>query len=215
MEFGGGVGVSHYSGDLNSYPRPVLSHLAGTGIYRLNFSEIVSLKFALTAGSISGNDEKPVDILGVERNYSFRHSFLEVSSVFEYHFLDYRSKNVQQRWAPYAFLGFGILKLNNTEPAFEDYSRIQPVLPMGGGVKYLLTKRLTLGLELGARKTFFDYLDGLSDGDPTIKNYRFGNPNDNDWYYYSGFSITYVLYNIPCPFPYIPNRSILTRIRAN
>ncbi len=112
------------------------------------------------------------------------------------------------------FFGLGFVKLNNTATAYEDYLRIQPVLPMGGGVKFLLSKRFTLAGELGARKTFFDYLDGISDGDQSIKNYQYGNPNDKDWYFYTGISLTYVLYKIPCPFPYIPNKSILNRIRA-
>lgn len=216
IEFGGGLGVSNYTGDLNAYPRFGHTHLAATGIYRLNFSNIVSVKFALTAGKLSGDDQKPVDVLGEMRQYAFEHSFVELSSVFEYHFMDYRSANQRQKWAPYLFLGLGILKLNNTEPAYEDYNRLQIVLPMGGGVKYILSKRLTLGLEAGARKTFFDYLDGMSDNDLAFKqNYQFANPYDKDWYFYTGVSLTYVLYNIPCPFPYVPNKSILSRIRAH
>lgn len=216
IEFGGGIGASHYTGDLNSYPRVEHSHLAATGIYRLNFSPIVSMKFALTFGKISGDDSHPVDALGEQRQYSFQHSFFELSSVFEYHFLDYRpDNNMRLRWSPYAFLGFGLMNLGNTEPAYEDYSRFQAVIPMGAGVKYLLSKRLTLGLEAGARKTFFDYLDGLSDGDQTIKNYQYGNPNDKDWYFYTGISLTFVLYEVPCPFPYVPNQSIFTRIRPH
>ncbi|MEQ8581098.1 MAG: DUF6089 family protein [Marinoscillum sp.] len=214
VEFGGGLGVSHYTGDLNGVPRLDQSKLAGTGIYRLNFSDIVSFKFAFTAGSISGNDRRPVDALGENRQYEFKHNFLELSGVFEYHFMSYRSEKYKNKWSPYAFFGLGFVKLNNTSTAYEDYQRVQPVLPMGGGVKYMLSKRLTLAGELGARKTFFDYLDGISDGDQSIKNYQYGNPNDKDWYFYSGISLTYVLYKIPCPFPYIPNKSILNRIRA-
>ena len=213
IEFGAGLGVSHYAGDLNPYPRIAKSNLAGTALYRMNFSEIVSVKFALTPGSVSGDDQRPFDELGEQRRYAFKHSFYEFSSVFEYHFMDYRSGNFRQKWSPYIFVGFGFLRMGNTEPAYEDYSRLQFVLPMGGGVKYLLSKRLTLGFEAGARKTYFDYLDGISDEDITIKNYQYGNPNEDDWYFYSGISLTYVLYKIPCPFPYVPNKSILDRIR--
>ncbi len=31
------------------------------------------------------------------------------------------------------------------------------------------------------------------------KNYQYGNPNDNDNYYFLGISITRTFYNIPCP----------------
>lgn len=213
IEFGGGLGASYYTGDLNHYPRISKSRLAGTAIYRMNLSEIVSLKLALTAGKLSGDDFQPIDELSVQRQYKYSHSFLEFSSVFEYHFIDYRSDIKRIKWSPYAMLGIGFMKLNNTEPAFVDYNRFQFVLPMGGGVKYILGKRLTLGFEAGVRKTFTDYIDGLSDGDQTIKDYQYGNPKDKDWYFFTGISLTYVLYNIPCPFPYVPNRSILNKIR--
>lgn len=214
IEFGGGIGAMHYTGDLNSVPRIGQSKLAGNGVYRFNLSEIVSFRITFTAGKITGDDSSPVDALGEQRQYAFDHTMMELSSAFEYHFLDYRA-DFRQKWAPYALLGFGFVRMTGTQPAFEDYNRVQVVLPMGAGVKYLLSKRLTLSAELGARKTFTDYIDGISDGDQTIKNYQFGNPNDKDWYFYSGISLTYVLYNIPCPFPYIPNRPMLMRIRPN
>lgn len=215
LEFGAGIGTSHYTGDLNSTPQLLQSKLGGTAIYRLNLSEIVSFKLALTAGQLSGNDETPIDALGEQRQHSFEQTFVEFSSVFEYHFLNYRSNNYRNKWAPFIFLGFGLMNMTNPVTAYEDYSATQPVIPMGVGVKYVLSKRLTLTGELGARKTFFDYLDGISDGDQNIKNYQYGNPNDEDWYFYSGVSLTYVLYKIPCPFPYVPNKSILNRIRAH
>ncbi|REE01682.1 hypothetical protein C7460_103199 [Marinoscillum furvescens DSM 4134] len=214
MEFGGGIGGMHYTGDLNAYPRLEKTRLSGNLVYRLNLSEIVSFKFGLTAGNIVGNDENPRDALAEERQHSFNHRIIEFSSTFEYHFLSYRSDKNRSKWSPFIFLGFGLTQIGNTSPTYEDYSKIQPVIPMGGGVKYELTKRLTLTGEMGARKTFFDYLDGVSDGDQRIKNFRYGNPNDKDWYFYTGVSLTYVLYKIPCPFPYVPNRSILNRIRS-
>lgn len=216
LEFGGGVGGTQYTGDLTNVPQIGNSDIAINAIYRLNFSEVVSFKFALLSGKISGDDTEPRDALGLNRNYSFSHNVLELSGVFEYHFLDYRSGDRYTRFSPYAFMGFGILKINNPVQAYEDYHSLQPVIPMGGGIKYLLSKRLTLTGELGVRKTYTDYLDGISDGDVAVKsNYKFGNPNDKDWYFFSGFSLTYVLYKIPCPFPYVPNKSILNKIKAH
>lgn len=214
LEFGGGLGSMYYTGDLTSSVDLSQTSLAATGVYRMNLSPIVSFKFALTAGKISGNDNKPKDALATERKFNFSHNILEFSSVFEYHFLSYRSDDNMYPFSPYVFLGFGLMRVTNPTQAYEDYKPSQPVIPMGAGVKYLLSKQLTLTGEVGARKTFFDYLDGISDGDIYIKNYRYGNPNDKDWYFYTGVSLTYVLYKVPCPFPYVPNRSILNRIRA-
>ncbi len=212
IEFGGGIGASNYTGDLNGAPRISQTKLAGTGIYRLNFSDILSVKFGFTAGKIAGDDTNPIDVLGVERQNSFNHLLLEGTMGFEYHFLSYRSTKNRNKIAPYATLGFGFVNVRNVKRTYQDFNNLQFIMPMGGGVKYEMTKRLTLTAELGARKTFFDYLDGVSDGDQFIKNYQYGNPNDDDWYFFSTLSLTYVLYKIPCPFPYIPNRSILNRI---
>ena len=211
MEFGVGVGVTNYSGDLAPGYQLSIAKPAASIHYRLNFSEIVSTRFTLTYGGIKGNDATPVDVLGENRNHSFDSNVLEVSSVFEYHFLDYKNHESPQKWSPYAFLGFGIMKLYNPSSTMDDFNQTQPVIPMGLGFKHKLGKQFVVEFEAGARKTFFDYLDGISDGDVTIKNYQFGNPNDDDWYFFTGFRLSFVLYNIPCPFPYIPNRSLFQR----
>lgn len=211
IEFGIGVGMTNYTGDLASNYRLSLAKPAASIHYRLNFSEIVSNRFTLTYGGIKGNDATPVDALGVNRNHSFDSKLLEVASVFEYHFLDYKNHNAQQKWSPYAFLGFGIMKLYNPSNTTADFNQIQPVIPMGLGFKHKVGKQFVVEFEVGARKTFFDYLDGISDGDVTIKNYQFGNPNDDDWYFFTGFRLSYVLFRIPCPFPYVPNRSLFQR----
>ena len=214
LEFGGSVGVFNYTGDLNHYPRLAKSRPVIGGVYRMNFSHILSLKMGLAYGSIAGDDQKPIDALSVERDYTFKHNILEYNSVLEFHFLDYRNDKNPTKWSPYAFMGVGFLKIGGVAPTQEDFNSLQFTIPMGAGVKYMLGKQFTLTGELGVRKTFFDHLDGVSDGDIFFKDYQFGNPNDDDWYFFTGISLTYVLYKIPCPFPYIPNKSILTRIRA-
>jgi len=214
MEFGAGLGVTNYSGDLAPGYDLSIAKPAVSVHYRLNFSEIVSTRFTLTYGGIKGDDTSPVDVLGENRAHSFNSSILEISSVFEYHFLDYKNHESPQKWSPYVFLGVGIMKLNDPANTSDDYNRTQPVIPMGLGFKHRAGKRLVVEFEAGARKTFFDYLDGISDGDVTIKDYQFGNPNDDDWYFFTGFRLSYVIFEIPCPFPYVPNRSIFRDVKS-
>lgn len=214
LEFGGSVGSINYTGDLNRYPRFANSKLGVGAIYRMNFSPVLSVRLGLNYGKVAGDDANPVDALGEARDYSFEHRIFEFHSVFEFHFLDYRGDKTDQKWSPYAFMGLGFVKVNDVAPTIESFNNIQFMLPIGIGAKYMIGKQFTLAAEVGFRKTFFDYLDGVSEGDLFIKDYQFGNPNDKDWYIFTGLSLTYVLYKIPCPFPYIPNRSILTRIRA-
>lgn len=215
MEFGATLGGVNYTGDLNPYPRVSQTKLGYGAVYRMNFSPVVSLKMGLSRGKVSGDDAIPVDALSEARQFSFEHNITEFHSVFEFHFLDYRSDSNPLNWAPYAFMGVGFMKVGGVGPTLEDFNTLQFVLPFGGGVKYVVGKRFTLGAEVGVRKTFFDYLDGISEGDIYIKDYQFGNPVSDDWYFFTGLTLTYVLYKIPCPFPYIPNKPILMRVKGN
>ncbi|MEM6641488.1 MAG: DUF6089 family protein [Bacteroidota bacterium] len=208
MEFGGGLGSMNYSGDLVRGYSFSTSSLAGTAFYRMNFSEIFTVRLGATLGTLRGA-ETPIDAFAVQRDQSFSARLLELSSVFEYHFLDFKTKNAPVNFSPYIFGGLGVLRYN--APTDEEVGRFQFSLPMGVGFKYLIQKRFTVSIEAGARKTFFDYLDGISDGDITNKNYQYGNPKDDDWYFYSGLSFSIILFNVPCPFPYNPNQSLLAR----
>ncbi len=199
----------NYSGDLVRGYDFGTTALAGSVYYRMNFSEIVTLRLAATIGKAKGS-ETPIDAFAVQRDHSFSNSILEFSSVFEYHFFDFKSQKAQRDWSPYIFGGFGVMSVGDI-PANSGVGKIQPVLPVGFGVKYLVAKKYSIGFEAGARKTFYDYLDGISDGDQTIKDYQYGNPKDDDWYFYTGISFSIILFNIPCPFPYIPNNSLLSR----
>ncbi len=209
IEFGGGFGALNYSGDLIrgyqiSNLKPGIS-----GHYRMNFSQYVSLNWGLTVGKLTGSDSKPIDAFAGERNASFSITMAELSSVVEYHFLDYKHEKSIIKWSPYAFLGVGFTRIYGADHKNGDFNKIQAVVPLGIGFKHLIGKRFSAGIEFGFRKTFFDLLDTISDNDVTLKDYQYGNPNDNDWYYFTGLSLSFVLYEIPCPFPYVPNRHML------
>src|SRR6185295_10199877 len=47
-------------------------------------------------------------------------------------------------------------------PGRGKYSLIQPCIPLGVGFKYTIDRKWGLGLELGLRKTFTDYIDDVS-----------------------------------------------------
>ncbi len=209
MEFGGGIGTMNYSGDLVRGFSFSTSSLAGTGFYRMNFSEIVTLRLGLTLGKVRGS-ETPIDAFATQRGHSFSSTVLEISSVFEYHFLDFKTENARIKYSPYIFGGIGFINFSDA-PASEGVGKIQPILPIGVGFKHLIQKKYTIAIEAGARKTFFDYLDGVSDNDQRIKDYQYGNPKDDDWYFFTGVTFSIILFNVPCPFPYRPNQSILSR----
>ena len=208
IEFGGGVGVLNYAGDLSRGAFSSEKNFAFQGHYRINISKIVSTKFSMTLGTVSGSDSRPIDPASALRDASFSRSILEGAASMEYHFLDYKNDKSAVRFSPYAFVGAGFVKMFGVDQSVEGFGGLQPVMPFGIGIKQLVGKRFSIDLELGARKLFFDQFDGVSDGDIFDKNYQYGNPKDKDWYHFAGISISYIIHNIPCLYQYIPNKSI-------
>lgn len=199
-EIGFGIGGFQYSGDLSRGININSINPGGTAFYRTNISEPVSFRLGITAGKLSASDERtPIDPAAVARDASFDIFLFEASTVFEYHFLKWRQPNGVLRWTPYLFGGLAIFGISGEGEKPEEYSNIQPSIPFGLGFKYVLNPKMYLGIEFGARKTFFDFLDNVSEGDGTIKNFDYGNGFDNDLYYYTGISLTYSFYTIPCP----------------
>jgi len=199
-EIGFGLGGFKYTGDLARGISLKSINPAGTAFYRTNLSNAVSFRVSLTAGKLGGSDEKTtIDPFAQQRDASFDIFLFEASTVFEYHFLKWRNEETLIRWTPYLFGGIGIFGISGMGEKPAEYSNIQPALPFGLGVKYILNPKWYIGFEYGARKTFFDYLDNVSGGDGVFKNYEYGNPNDNDLYHYIGISLTYSFYTIPCP----------------
>jgi hypothetical protein len=197
-EVGFGLGVFNYTGDLLRNYDLQFSKPAATVFYRSNISTVVSFRAAVTAGKL-GAEEKPIDPFAQQRNASFDLFLFEASTVMEYHFLNWRDSKKFVRFTPYLFAGLGLFGLSGNAEKTAEYSNIQMAIPFGGGIKYVYNPKWYFSLEFGARKTFFDYLDNISAGDQRRKNYQYGNPGDNDHYYFLGISITRTFYDIPCP----------------
>lgn len=199
-EVGFGLGTFNYTGDLSRTYDILNSRPAATLFYRSNVSRVVSLRAALTGGGIGASDKRPIDAFAETRNASFNLFLMEASTVMEYHFMNWRDDKHIMRFTPYLFGGLAIFGISGTENKRSEYSNVQGAIPFGLGMKYVLNPKWYVALEFGARKTFFDYLDNVSTGsNQLVKNYQYGNPYDNDAYYFVGFSITRTFYEIPCP----------------
>ena len=199
-EVGFGLGTFNYTGDLVRGYNFLNSRPAGTVFYRSNLSNVVSFRAAVTAGKLAGSDKRPVDAFALQRNASFNIFLFEISTVGEYHFLNWRdTKQRYVRFSPYLFGGLALFGMSGNGSKPEEYSNVQAAIPFGVGLKYVVNPKWYVALEFGARKTFFDYLDNVSAGREANKNYRYGNPLDTDVYYFLGISVTRTFYDIPCP----------------
>ncbi|HNP08411.1 MAG TPA: DUF6089 family protein [Cyclobacteriaceae bacterium] len=198
-ELGFGIGTFTYTGDLSRTYNFVNSRPAATAFYRANISKVISFKTALTGGKLAASDKRaPIDAFARQRDASFNIFLLEGSATFEYHFLDWRDDKRRLRFTPYLFAGIGLFGISGVQAKPAEYSNMQVGIPFGGGMKYVLNPKWYIAFELGIRKTFFDYLDNISDEDPAFKNYQYGNKYDYDNYFFTGISITRTFYDIPC-----------------
>jgi len=199
-EIGFGLGTFNYTGDLVRSYDFAYSQPAATIFYRNNMSKVISFRASFTAGKLSANDaQDPIDPFAAQRNASFDIFLSEISGVYEYHFLNWRDDIRRLRFTPYLFAGLALFNISGVTDKAAQYSTIQLSVPFGGGMKYVVNPKYYVAIEFGIRKTFFDYLDNISDGDKAYKNYQYGNGNDNDNYWFLGVTLTRTFYDIPCP----------------
>lgn len=236
-------GISNYQGDLvdNHYVSRFTKPAVG-----LTLSYDYSNRFTFTGGytraSIMGDDQYNTKEYLKFRNLSFESRISEVSLMAEYNVFNLYNT----RWSPYLFGGVAVyhfdpytrdssnnkvyLKPLSTEgqglpeyPEVKPYSLTQLAIPLGGGIKYALSDRFQLGLQVGFRKLFTDYLDDVSrnyadaadllaakgqqavdyayrgdevaGGDPAYpaKGAQRGGAREKDWYYFTGLHLRFQL----------------------
>jgi len=175
-------GLAAYSGDLTNkiFPKKVTNGAIGVTVnYELTPQIMIRGGFTYTV--VGGADRNSDDDTLRARNLSFETHITEFSAIGEYYFFNLD----EQKFSPYIFGGLAVFHFNpyaysgttdqiflkplSTEgeglPGYADrkpYKLTQLALPFGAGVKYAFNDRVRLGLELGLRKLFTDYLDDVS-----------------------------------------------------
>ena len=71
-------------------------------------------------------------------------------------------------------------------------------IPIILGIKSNIAPNWVLGAEVGVRYTFTDDIDGSNPSNGNYKSLHFGNLNNNDWYVFSGITLTYTFGQKPC-----------------
>ena len=223
LEPGFSVGLNSYSGDINR-GYSLNSSSPGFEIFnRFNISPHQSFKISYKRGGIKGRDNIN-DALSDNRNMWFKSKFSEFSVKIEYNFLDYFDEIERENFTPYLLFGIGgtiLQNLTSREDVLSKNKKLLINLPFGVGLKYLINKQFSLAIEFEIKKTFYDKIDYLSgantkninnitglDFNNSQKNYQYGSGNNNDFYYFTGISLSYIFYRIPCTKNSAPYNSI-------
>jgi hypothetical protein len=219
-----GMGSANYFGELTN-PRSLglVKYGLNIGLERYVTNRIGG-RLDFNWYRISGDDAKADDDR-VVRNLSFASNNLELSTSLVINVLPNGLRFYQRPpFNLYVWLGFGVTYINpktqyngetvalqplKTENV--SYSKWQPIIPGGAGIKVKAGPFFNLGLEGGVRKTFTDYIDdisvkdypdpatlssdlsrALSDRSGGKASVR-GNPESDDWYFIVTGKVQYYL----------------------
>lgn len=230
-----GTGVANYFGEMvnpGEIGKTRYSIIVGGEYYLTNR---ISARAELIYFNIAGSDAEADDDRE-ERNLSFYANNFELSTTATISLFPMRERFYQRpKFNVYAFAGIGLLYMNPKavrqngekvalqplETEGIHYSRFQPVIPYGLGVKYMFNPFFNIIIEGGYRLTFTDYLDDVSSerylDDPSVlksdlsremadrrrerdPDYpiqpglgKRGNPENNDGYFLMNVKVQYYL----------------------
>ena len=188
MHIGVAGGLANYNGDLldKLYAKKITNGFIGLTVH-YELQDQILIRGAYNFARVNGSDiysEKPYLVL---RNLSFESAISEFSVVGEYYLFNL----YERRFSPYGFIGLGVFHFNpysydstgikvflkplSTEGQGiysnkKEYSLWQPTIPIGAGVKFAITENLRIGIEIGLRKLFTDYLDDVSTSYPDFND---------------------------------------------
>lgn len=197
LETGIAVGALNYKGDISPAFNVRFFRPAGSLFVRYNVGKAMSVRAELMGGMLTAHDKFSKDPFQKERNASFKSLVVEGDLIAEYNFFNYQPSRHAVNWTPYVFGGFGYMAFNPSTKTGA-YRTSGLVIPFGVGAKYEFMRPWSVGVEIGARKTFTDYLDDLGDNVPPVQLSQ-GDPALKDMYAFLRFSISYTFYRIVCP----------------
>ncbi len=199
-EVGINAGTLIYQGDLsNSALGSVKNLKPAIGVYvTKELDTYFSLRANLLYGKISEDESQYSSPSWKQlRNFKFSTSVTELSTVLVWNFLGDNGVKDYHMFSPYIFGGLGLSLLhvkrdwsgiNST--VFDNKSSaiiglgidtlhatptILPVIPVGIGLRYALSNKISIRAEATYRLTFSDYIDGFSQStNPTTKDKYYG-----------------------------------------
>lgn len=205
-EVGVFLGGSNYIGDVGSTTYISPDKPAFGLLYRWNKSPRHAYRFSYTQSTITANDLDSKEGGRKLRGYRFDNTIRELSAGLEFNFFDFNLHESKRKVTPYVFSGLSYFRYDSlyiqSGETEKEKKTSSIAIPMIVGVKTNLTTNFVLGLEVGARYTFTDNLDGSNPDNDNLKSLRFGDLNNNDWYVFSGITLTYTFGNKPCYCPY-------------
>mgnify|MGYP000072135592 CR=1 FL=1 len=204
-EIGAIVGGTNFVGDVGKTNFISPNAFAFGAIVKWNRSPRHAFRLSIISANLKGNDSESNESRRRERGYSFQNKVNEISAGIEYTFWDYNIYNGRQVSTPYLYTGltYFLYKASyiTSQKEFRDYDQAGAIaIPMVLGYKAKLGDNFAVAVEIGARYTFTDDIDGSNPvkGLANSENLKFGNVNNNDWYIFTGVNFNFTFGRKPC-----------------
>ncbi len=196
-------GAANAIGDVGKMNYIAPSGAAFGGIFKWNKSKRYAWRGSVLYGRFTFDDAKSSISSRNQRGYVLDNSVKEASIGLEFNFVEYNLHKVGPAFTPYLYTGIAYFRYNYNyfdAGLFQDIDQEDGAfaIPMTVGVKGRLNQFLILGAEIGARYTFTDNLDGSNPEGSNFEQFRFGNIFSDDWYVFSGITLTYTFGRKPC-----------------
>lgn len=211
-ELGFFVGGSNYVGDIG--PTTVLRPSAlGYGlIYKYNRNPRIAYRTTLTNMRICSKDADSSNEIRQSFGNEIDKDILEFTAGIEFNFFEYNLSHWDHTHTPYFIFELAIYQYKKAvslatsvppEVKFNYETDRGIAIPFGIGYKAQLFDSFAFAIETRLRYTFTDDLDDsllikeevLTDHP---ENAKFNDPDTNDWYVFTGFSIVYTFGRPPC-----------------
>ncbi|MEO2053164.1 MAG: DUF6089 family protein [Allomuricauda sp.] len=202
-EIGLFAGGANMIGDVGRTNYLLPSGPAFGGIFKWNKGKRYAWRGSVIYGQVTADDSKSHMQSRQQRGYVVDNSILEFSAGLEINFVEYNLHKLGPAFTPYLYTGFTYFRYDFN---YFDALQVQDInqkdgsfaIPMTVGAKYRLSQFLILGAEIGARYTFTDNLDASNPEGSNFEEFRFGNILSDDWYVFTGFTLTYTFGRKPC-----------------
>ena len=196
FEAGLALGTAYYNGDLDINAGNVLKQMRPVaGVFgKYNFNSSWAVRGQVYFGQLMADEKKySQSSFRQTRGFSFNSPLTEVSAQAEWHSIKLDRSFAIDTDDPFlSFYGFGgagvslfdpKTDFNEPNPIVDDvsidknakFSKSVPSMMGGAGVRMRLTDQLGIGFEIGGRKIFSDYLDGISKLSGPATDYYFFN----------------------------------------
>lgn len=198
-EIGVSFGGSNYVGDIGSTALLNPSALAYGAVYKYNKNPRIAYRVSFTSMGIKANNSDSNNEIRQLFDTPVDKTINEFTAGIEFNFFEYQISHWKKARTPYFIFELAFFqyeKMEGTADNITSKSTMGFALPFGIGYKAQLSNQLVLGFEARIRYTYTDDIDdGLFYKEEIIKDHpeisKFNNPDTNDWYAFTGLTLTY------------------------